>query len=235
MSGLEAGAAIFGLFAGAIDITHKAVEIYKAVEDKSGIPRTLRKVSEKLPSVEEILKDAEVQCKGIELSGINEQTWCGMERDIKECTEACEELHGLLLSAYPEADSGKAGRLWKGTKTVFSSKGKKAEALLEDIRKYLELLASRQIIRNAALLEQLKSLVDDIPKEQVSTQQQVEPVSSSHKDRESVSVRNSDILQSWILRSHDRTSSLVLSGMKFQPSLHLTVWHNNNPSHVLNI
>jgi hypothetical protein len=215
MSGLEAGAAIFGLLAGAIDITHKAFDIYRAVEDKSGIPRTLKKVSEKLPLVERILKDAEIQCKRVETGKTNEQTWHGMEREVEKCKELCQEMHNLLLGAYPKAGSGKAGRLWKGTKAVCSSKGNHAERLLEDIRTHLELLASRQIICNAASLGDLRSLVDDIPKRQELTQQQPALLSPSHKyeDHDCISMRDSDILQSWILRSHGRTSSLVSLGM----------------------
>jgi hypothetical protein len=36
MSGLEIGAAVFGLVVGTIDIIHKFIEIYDAVKDKSG-------------------------------------------------------------------------------------------------------------------------------------------------------------------------------------------------------
>jgi hypothetical protein len=111
MSGLEASAAVFGFIAGAIDITHKAIDIYRAVEDKSGIPTTLRKVSEKLPSVEGILRNAEAQCKGVKFDRIDKCTLRDMQRDVEECKDLCQELHDLLLSAYPKAGSGKAGRL----------------------------------------------------------------------------------------------------------------------------
>jgi hypothetical protein len=219
MSGLEASAAVFGLIAGAIDITHKAVEIYRAVEDKSGIPKALRKVSEKLPSVEGILRNAEAQFKRLEFDAIDEWTLRDMKRDVQDCRESCKELHELLLSAYPQEGSGKAGRLWKGTKTVFSSKGKTAEGLLEEIRMYLDMLASRQIISNAVLLKDIKSLVEEFPKDGGSMQQQSGLLSSGHKAHESVSAKNSDVPHSWILRSHGRTSSLVSLSTKLQPAV----------------
>ena len=218
MSGLEASAAVFGFIAGAIDITHKAIEIYSAVEDKSGIPTALRKVSEKLPSIEGILRNAEAQCKGVKFDKFDKCTLRDMKRDVEECKDLCQELHDLLLSAYPKAGSGKAGRLLKGTKTVFSKKGKTAEGLLQEIREYLALLAKRQIISNAALLEDIKSLVEDLPKEGRSTQQQSALLPSGHKDHKPLSADSSDNLQSWILSSQGRTSSLALS-TKLQPGL----------------
>ena len=235
MSGLEASAAVFGFIAGAIDITHKAVEIYRAVEDKSGIPKALRKVSEKLPSVEGILRNAEAQCKGLKFDTIDEWTLRDMKRDVQDCRESCKELHELLLNAYPKEGSGKAGRLWKGTKTVFSSKGKTAEGLLEEIRMYLELLASRQVISNAVLLKDIKSLVEELPREGGSMQQQSALLSSGHKAHGSVKARNSDILQSWTLSSQGRTSSLVSLSTKLQPAIAARSWQEGHPGRVLTI
>jgi hypothetical protein len=235
MSGLEASAAVFGFIAGAIDITHKAVEIYRAVEDKSGIPKALRKVSEKLPSVEGILRSAEAQCKGVKFDSVDEWTLRDMKQDVQECMLSCQELHELLLSAYPKRTSGKAGRLWNGTKTVFSNKGKTAEGLLEEIRMYLELLASRQIISNTGLLKDIKSLVEELPKEGGLIQQETALVSSDHSAHGSVAAENSDIPQLRILRSQGRISSLVSLSTKLQPAFAARSWHNEHPTHVLSI
>jgi hypothetical protein len=235
MSGLEASAAVFGFIAGAIDITHKAVEIYRAVEDKSGIPKALRKVSEKLPSVEGILRSAEAQCKSVKFDSVDEWTLRDMKRDVQDCMVSCQELHELLLSAYPKETSGKAGRLWNGTKTVFSNKGKTAEGLLEEIRMYLGLLASRQIISNADLLKDIKSLVEELPKEGGPFQQQTSLVSSGHSNHGSFLAKNSNIPQLRILRSQGRTSSLVSLSTKLQSAFAVRSWHNEHPTHVLSI
>ena len=48
--------------------------------------------------------------------------------------------------------------MWKGTQTVFSNKGKSAEALLKEIWEHLDTLAKQQIINNTALLEDIKTL-----------------------------------------------------------------------------
>jgi hypothetical protein len=162
MTGLEVGAAVFGLVAGAIDIIHRSYEIYDAVKDKKGIPLALRKVSEKLPSVEEILKDAQAQCKAGQLNQIDKQTWDSAKHDAGQCEKLCQELRQLLLSAYPKPDASEASRVWKGTKTVFSSKGKSAEALFKEISEHLDALAKRHIINNTVLLGEIKALVQEL-------------------------------------------------------------------------
>jgi hypothetical protein len=162
MSGLEIGAAVFGLVVGTIDIIHKSIEIYDAIKDKSGIPKALRKVSDKLPSVEQLLKGAQAQYREGKLNKIDKQTWDNAKQEIEQCKELCQELQDLLLSAYPEAGSGKVGRGWKNTQTVFSGKSKSAEALFKEISEHLDTLAKQQIINNTALLEDIKSLVEEL-------------------------------------------------------------------------
>jgi hypothetical protein len=162
MSGLEIGAAVFGLVVGTIDIVHKSIEIYDAVKDKSGIPKKPRKVSDKLSSVEKLLKGAQAQYNEGKLNKIDRQTWDNAKQEIGQCKELCQELHQLLLSAYPDAGTGRAGRVWKGTQTVFSNKGKSAEALLKEIWEHLDMLAKQQIINNTALLEDIKTLVQEL-------------------------------------------------------------------------
>jgi hypothetical protein len=162
MSGLEIGAAVFGLVVGTIDIIHKSIEIYDAIKDKSGIPKALRKVSDKLPSLEQLLRGAQAQYRGGKLNKIDKQTWDNAKQEIEQCKELCQELQDLLLSAYPEAGSGRVGRGWKGTQTMFSSKSKSAEALFKEIWEHLDTLAKQQIINNAALLEDIKLLVEEL-------------------------------------------------------------------------
>jgi len=205
-TGLEIGAAVFGLIAGAVEITHKAIEIYNAVEDKSGIPKSLKKVSEKLPSVEGLLRDAKAQWMDKQFEE-NEQTM----QDFEHCKNLCQELHDLLLSIYPKADLGKGGRFLRGTKTVFSSKAKTAEGLMKEIRECLALLTSRLIISNAAAL---KIMIKDPPKGEGYTQHRCALVSNDNEHHGSVS----RILQSWTSRS-DQTSSLVPSSKTPRPLL----------------
>jgi hypothetical protein len=169
MAGLEVAAAVFGVVAGTIDLIHKSIEIYGAVKDKSGIPKALRKVSDKLPSLEELLRGAQAQYKEGKLNTIDKQTWDNAKQEIGKCKELCQELHDLLLSAYPEAGSGKVGRVLKSTKTVFSGKGKSAEALFKEVWEHLDILAKQQIINNTALLEDVKLLAQELCPQSTTT------------------------------------------------------------------
>jgi hypothetical protein len=165
MSGLEVGAAVFGLIVGAIQIIETSIEIYGAVKDKSGIPPKLQKVSEKLPSIKDLLKSAEAQNKdGMvdKMSKLDRQMRNNAEQEVEHCKQLCQELQDVLASAFPKAEAGKAGRLWKGTMTVVSGKGKKAEQIFKEISQYLQLLADRQIITNTELLEDIKASVKEL-------------------------------------------------------------------------
>jgi hypothetical protein len=150
---------VFDLVLGTIEVIKTSVEIYKAVQDKSGIPEKLKKVSEKLPSILEILQSAEARYKA---GQPEEQAWVTAESDVRHCKEGCQDLQDLLKSAYPRADTGKVGRFFKGTGTVLSGKGKTAEQLLVEIHGYLTRLMDRQILTNTALLEDIKKTVDDM-------------------------------------------------------------------------
>jgi hypothetical protein len=100
---------------------------------------------------------------------------------------------------------------------------------------YLELLASRQVISNAVLLKDIKSLVEELPREGGSMRQQSALLSSGHKAHGSVTAKNSDILQSWTLSSQGRTSSLVSLSTKLQPAIAARSWQEGHPGRVLTI
>ena len=91
---------MFGLIVGTIEIIAKAIEIYEAVKDKSGIPRALREVSKKLPSVKDLLSSADVQYQSCKLDN---NTWDSAKQDVEHCKELCQELQDLLISAYPSS------------------------------------------------------------------------------------------------------------------------------------
>ena len=159
MSGIEAAAAVGGLIGLTIAIIDASVQIYDAVKDKSGIPVKLRKVSDTLPSLAEVLKGAQAQFDNDQLT---KQTWFEVEKDLERCHGACQELHDILESAYPKTDTSTVSRVFKNVGTLLSRKSKTAEQLLKEIHGYLEILKQRQIITNAALLDDIKETVDEL-------------------------------------------------------------------------
>ena len=156
MSGFETAAAVIGLTWTVIDAS---VQIYDAVKDKSGIPEKLRKVSDTLPSLLELLEGAKTQAGKRQPT---EQAWIEVKKDVERCFETCQQLHDILKRAYPEADAGTAGRVFKNVGNLVSRKSKTAEQLLKDIHGYLEILKQRQIITNSALLDDIKKTVDEL-------------------------------------------------------------------------
>jgi hypothetical protein len=159
MSGLEAAAAVSGLIGLTIAVIDASVQIYDAVKDKSGIPEKLRKVSDTLPSLAELLKGAQAQ---FDKDQPTKQAWFEVKKDLERCHGACQELHDILESAYPKTDTGAVSRVFKNVGTLLSRKSKTAEQLLKEIHGYLEILKQRQIITNATLLDDIKETVDEL-------------------------------------------------------------------------
>jgi len=159
ISGIETAAGVYGLITGTIAIIDASIKIYDAVHDKSGVTKELRKVSAQMPSIKELLEDAAAQ---YDAKKLDEQTWLNAGADVKRCHEACQELQDVLESAYPKADLGPVGRVFKNLGNIVSRKGKTAEQLLKEIHGYLELLKHRRIITNTTLLEQIKEAVEEL-------------------------------------------------------------------------
>lgn len=159
MSGIETALGVYGLITGTITIIETSIQIYDAVKDKSGIPEKLRKVSETLPSLKELLVGAEAQ---FNKNQPVEQAWIEVGKDVQRCNDACKELQDLLSKAYPEEQASRTRRFVKAAASVLSGKGKTAEQLLKEIQGYLEVLLDRQILTNAALLEDIKATVDEL-------------------------------------------------------------------------
>jgi hypothetical protein len=159
MSGLEAAVAVGGLISLTIAVIDASIQIYNAVKDKSGIPEKLRKVSDTLPSLSELLKGAQAQ---FDKDQPTKQAWFEVEKDLKRCLEACQKLHDIIERAYPKTDTRTFSRVFKNVGTLLSRKSETAEQLLKEIRGYLEILQQRQIIMNAALLDDIKQAVDEL-------------------------------------------------------------------------
>lgn len=159
MAEVAAAAAVYGLIAGSIAIIRTAIDIYSAVQDKSGIPERLRKVSENLQPLEALLRNAGDQYNSKQLS---QQIWKEADNDFKRCNELCRDLHDLLVKAFPNEEASKPGRLWRNTKIVLSGKGKTAEQLLKEIWACLDVFAKKGIITNTALLQEIKDLIEEL-------------------------------------------------------------------------
>ena len=159
MSGLAAAAAVSGLIGLTITVIQGSIQIYGAVKDKSGIPERLRKVSDTLPSLLELLEGAKPQ---FDKDHPPKQAWVEVEKDVQRCHAACQELHEILESAYPKDDAGTMRRVCKNIGNLINRKSKTAEELLKDIHGYLEILKQRQIITNTEKLDDIRKTIDEL-------------------------------------------------------------------------
>lgn len=157
MAEVAAAASVYGLITGSIAAIRTAIDIYHAVQNKSGIPERLRKVSESLPNLETILDSAKAQYND---ENLKQKAWIDARQDFEHCEEHCQELRDLLAKAYPEKEESTSDRLWRSTKTVLSRKSRTAEQLLNDIWTCLDILEKKGIITNTTLLLEIKDVVD---------------------------------------------------------------------------
>ncbi|KAK5137428.1 hypothetical protein LTR08_009006 [Meristemomyces frigidus] len=152
MAGLKVGAAVFGIVVGTIETIETSIECYDVIKDKSGVPKALRDVSEKLPSIRDLLMSAEAQYMDGKLE---QSTWDDAKEYVEHCKQLCKEMRELLISTSLKDETGRAVPLWKVTTMVL------AEQLSKELWLYLELLAKRQIVTNTALLEDIRAFVHE--------------------------------------------------------------------------
>ena len=179
MSGIETALGVYGLITGTITIVETSIKIYDAVKDKSGIPEKLKKISDKLPALLELLEGARAQAEKFHPT---EQTWIEVKKAIQHCREACEGLQYHLESVYQKADAGTTARVFKNIGNVISDKSKTAEGLLKEIYTYLEILKHHQIITNAKLLDDIKKTVDELFPTSGITQNNVSGTNVGHNN-----------------------------------------------------
>lgn len=152
----------FGLIAGSIALIETSIEIYSAVQDKDGLETKLRKVADKLPQLEEILKIAEDRYH----AGPSEEWTTVQAREAREtlqnCRDNCQAIHDIFANIFPQADASSTKRLWNGTLTHFGGKGEKVENLFTDMYEQLKILVQNHILVNTGLLEVIQATVDEL-------------------------------------------------------------------------
>ncbi|KAK3647282.1 hypothetical protein LTR56_008113 [Elasticomyces elasticus] len=158
MSGVAEAATVYSLVTGTIEIIKTAIEIWEAVKDKDKLPRQLRVVAEKLPSIQQLLATSEQQ---YQLKRLPDTQWATARQNVERCRTGCEDIRGIFDKAFP-SNANAAQRIWTGTVTALSGRGKKAEELLQDVYKELEVLGQYHIVTNTELLAQIGAAVEEL-------------------------------------------------------------------------
>ena len=155
MAGVGEASAIFGLITGSISLIKLSIEIYKAAQGKA--PSRIRTVAKELPSIVQLLEDAEVNAKTAPDDSICNK----VKPDLERCKEECVALHTLFEKACPTDDSNPAKRMWKSSVAIFTGKRSEAEEHLAAILKTLSVLETHHVITNTRLLEDVKETVEE--------------------------------------------------------------------------
>ncbi|KAK4901246.1 hypothetical protein LTR27_001803 [Elasticomyces elasticus] len=158
MSGVAEAATVYSLVTGTIEIIKTAIEIWEAVKDKDKLPRQPRVVAEKLPSIQQLLATSEQQ---YQLMRLPDTKWATARQNVERCRTGCEDIRGIFDKAFP-SNANAVQRVWTGTVTVLSGRGKKAEELLQDVYKELEVLGQYHIVTNTELLAQIGAAVKEL-------------------------------------------------------------------------
>jgi hypothetical protein len=154
MSGVGEASTIFGLVTGSIDLLKLAYEISQAAHGNA--PQRIKKVAEQLPSIEELLEDAQ------NTKGEHDEAWKAVATDVKTCETACRALKTIFDKACPKEGTSKGRRVWDAGAVIFTGKRTQAEEHLAKILNTLEVLKGKLIITNTRLLEDLKKAVDEL-------------------------------------------------------------------------
>ncbi|KAK6424590.1 hypothetical protein LTR81_002930 [Elasticomyces elasticus] len=158
MSGVAEAATVYSLVTGTIEIIKTAIEIWEAVKDKDKLPRQLRVVAEKLPSIQQLLATSEQQ---YQLKRLPDSQWATAKQNVERCRIGCEDIRAIFDKAFPP-NANAVHRAWTGTVTVLSGRGKKAEELFREVYQELEILGQYHIVTNIDILAQLKAAVEQL-------------------------------------------------------------------------
>jgi hypothetical protein len=158
MAGVGEASAIFALITGSIDLIKLSIEIYRAAQGKA--PSRIRAVAKELPSILQLLEDAQGSAKAKTTS--DDSIWNKVKPELERCKEECAALHTLLENACPANDSNPAQRMWRASVTIITGKRGEAEEHLAAIFKTLSVLETQHIITNTRLLEDVKETLEDL-------------------------------------------------------------------------
>jgi hypothetical protein len=152
MAGVGEASAILGLITGSIDLIKLSIEIYKAAQGKA--PSGIRKVAKDLPSIVQLLEDADAKAQGAP----NDSIWKKVRPDLERCKEECAALKTLFENICPADATKPTQRVWKTVAAFAKGKTSEAKDHLAALHEILSVLGTHHVITNTRLLEEVKEL-----------------------------------------------------------------------------
>jgi hypothetical protein len=155
MAGVGEASAIFALITGSIDLIKLSIEIYRAAQGKT--PSRIRAVAKELPSIVQLLEDADVNSR----AAPNDSIWNRVKPDLERCKQECAALHTLFEDACPTNGATPAQRVWRTSVAIVKGKRSEAEGHLAAILNTLSVLETHHVITNTRLLEDVKETLEE--------------------------------------------------------------------------
>lgn len=167
MSRLGMAEEVYGVIENIIETVKASIEAYEAVQNKSVIPETVRIVSERLPSLLEVLQNTGARYSD---RRPDKSRLIAAEATIKTLKGSCQNLQNLLKSAYSQSDASTLGRVFESESEFSDDRSSRADHVLAEIYDFLQLLVAYRFITETEALGAIRKTVHELFSRSTTTQ-----------------------------------------------------------------
>lgn len=154
-----------GLISGIIAIVDASIQIYEAVDDASGLPRSFRDVADRLPAILHTLEAALRRLAEEEEDAcmLSAERYIALSRMLESCRNKAIAIQRILQNIIPDANTSLIRRCAKAMKAIFSANT--VDGLMQGILHDLQVLAANRAV-NTASISQIKHYIKNGFKEE---------------------------------------------------------------------
>jgi len=155
MSGIE----VVGLISAIITIAETAADFYEAIKDLHGLPEAFKEVNQRLPLLEQTLRDAKTQAKTAK-----DDEAKALETLLTSSKAKAEKLLDIFKKIHNSADSS-AITVYRMVILKIGKKGR-VEALMQDILKDMQIMTTYQVFKMVTQkhVDSLEAAEEDLKK-----------------------------------------------------------------------
>jgi hypothetical protein len=153
------GAEVVGLITGSITLAEAIINVYKAANDKTGLPAAFREVYDRVPLVKDVLCASEQRIK---LLRDDDQAIEVARSRLEPCKTRLGKLEEIFKTVIPGEDDTKLVRYKRAARTW--GKEGKVETLMKGVLDDLSLLSTQRWMEDSAHIEELKEAIQTISK-----------------------------------------------------------------------
>ena len=140
------GAEVVSLISAIISIIDASLQLYEAVNNASGLPKSFRDVAVRLPLVQDTLETARTGLTREE-DEPSTRSRVALTKVLESCRDKVVAANAMLQAVMPATGASRMKRYYKAFKTI--PKGDKVESLMEGILGDLQVLTSSYAVKAA--------------------------------------------------------------------------------------